>query len=112
MLIFGIVVTHLWFVLCVVLYVGYLTYADYYDKLSRQFIYDFKMWSLCIAALMLVVFFVAITDKNKPVDMTLLKMYYGISAVGSIALYIMTIVLFIKNSHNIRKYFGRKRNKI
>lgn len=108
--IYGLIVTHLWLVSVVVLYIGYLTYADYYDKFSDDFMMDYKILSLVAAVISFVIFAAALPEASKKISPW--EMYAGISCVCSWVLTIGTVVLFVRHSGGIRQYFGRKRNKV
>ncbi|UYE98964.1 hypothetical protein XbC2_569 [Xanthomonas phage XbC2] len=108
--IYGLIVTHLWLVSLVVLYIGYLTYADYYDKFSDEFMMDYKILSLVTTVISFVIFAAALPDAAKKVSPW--EMYVGISCLCSWILSIGTVVLFVRHSGGIRQYFGRKRNKV
>lgn len=108
--IYSLIVTHVWLVMVIVLYVGYLTYADYYDKLSESFIHEFTLFSVGITSTS-ILFGVANLPDN-PEDFKWWNLYIEVNIVCSFQLIIGFIVLFIRNAHSIRQYFGRKRNKV
>ena len=108
--VYGLIVTNLWLVSLVVLYVGYLTYADYYDKFSQDFISDYKVLSAVAGLMSLVILAAALPDAAKKVSPW--EMYVGISCLCSWILSIGAVVLFVRHSGGIRQYFGRKRNKV
>ena len=108
--VYGLIVTNLWLVSLVVLYVGYLTYADYYDKFSDEFMMDYKILSIVTALISFVIFAAALPDAVKKVSPW--DMYTGISCLCSWILSIGAVVLFVRHSGGIRQYFGRKRNKV
>jgi hypothetical protein len=107
---YGFFMSHAWASLGVVLYVGYLTYADFYDNISQKVIEDFKFASIIISV-MCALFFVSMMT-SETTKFTPYQYYMGISTVCSFFVTLSVLYLFVRNSYNIRCYFGRKRNKI
>ncbi len=109
MQLYGLIVTHLWLASLVVLYIGYLTYADYYDKFSESLISDYKVLSITTGVLCFLLFAAIVPDNRKT---PILEIYYAMCFLGSIILTAGSVVLFFRHSYSIRQYFGRKRNKV
>lgn len=109
MQLYGLIVTHLWLASLVVLYIGYLTCADYYDKFSASFISDYKVLSV-VAGVITFLFSASIIPDNRKIPV--LELYYVLCFMCSLILTAGSIVLFFRHSYGIRQYFGRKRNKV
>lgn len=106
---YGLIVTHLWLISLVVIYIGYLTCADYYDKFSIKFIRNYKLMSIAASASVLMFFVISLPEIRK---FPIWNVYVGLSCICSWILSICSILLFFHHSDDIRQYFGNKRGKI
>lgn len=78
--------------------------------MNKKFIEDYKFAAMVISGMCALFFLSMITDKTT--KFTPFDYYMAISVICSFFVTLSLIYLFVRNSYNIRCYYGRKRNKI
>lgn len=117
MIIYSLIVSHLWVVISTVLFVGYVTYADYYDKISKEFIKIYTEASKMIGVMVLimillgVVIFIMPTPYGKE-PITVKNVYFAISIGTACLITVATFIICGMFASSLRQYFGKKRNKV
>lgn len=94
--------------ICIV-FVGYLTHSDYYDKISTN-VGEFVFYNKCSVIMGFPILLAILTDTKFSVDV--LWMAFGNSFLFILILLLAYLVSSGKLFEPIRNYYGRKRNKI
>lgn len=110
MYMYGLIVTNLWIVICVVLFIGYLTYADYYDAINKKSVI-FEFCSMSAGAFFMAAMMILLSDYDAS-ENPLNIFFYRFCVVFGVMITIVFIALLFSNIGLVRQYFGRKRNKI
>lgn len=106
----------LWAVVGIIMIIGNLTYADYYTKLNEKFLNNFWCtYCICMGAAIVNFVITFVIDSFVDTNDSPSPLNYGLGwlAVMSMMVYTVSIIWVISIGYcKLKRYFGRKRNKI